>query len=288
MTGPMPYFPPAEQALASTLEQRQQAEFNPYDLSALYQALNQTVGGMGKQMAGDAAGFIKSMVQGNPADPNHPMYGMVGPGSLGMVQAFHGSPHVFDQFSMGKVGSGEGAQSFGHGLYFAGKKEVADFYRQKLAKPSTPRNDVAKHWLDGAGGDPKVAVRNALAHAKETGLSPEEWADLEKSITEKPGATYKVDLDFDDVDLLDWDKPLKEQSDKVKALLDGVDPTVSGGDLYRRLSEELGGQEAASKKLREMGLRGLRYLDGSSRKKGQGSHNYVVFDDEAVKILERE
>src|SRR5215510_1270366 len=34
-------------------------------------------------------------------------------------RAYHGSPHEFDRFDARKIGSGEGAQMFGHGHYFA-------------------------------------------------------------------------------------------------------------------------------------------------------------------------
>jgi hypothetical protein len=48
-------------------------------------------------------------------------------------RAFHGSPHEFERFSLEKIGTGEGAQVFGHGLYFTSKKEIADYYRRQLA-----------------------------------------------------------------------------------------------------------------------------------------------------------
>lgn len=48
--------------------------------------------------------------------------------------AYHGSPHDFDAFTTQKIGTGEGSQSFGWGMYFAGKKEVAEYYRDSLAK----------------------------------------------------------------------------------------------------------------------------------------------------------
>jgi hypothetical protein len=47
--------------------------------------------------------------------------------------AWHGTPHEVDRFSTGKIGTGEGAQAFGWGLYFAGKKSVAEWYRDSLA-----------------------------------------------------------------------------------------------------------------------------------------------------------
>src|SRR3990167_2027108 len=53
---------------------------------------------------------------------------MIGILGLGGLTAFHGSPHKFDKFDMSKVGAGEGAQAYGHGLYFAENPEVAKSY----------------------------------------------------------------------------------------------------------------------------------------------------------------
>jgi hypothetical protein len=46
--------------------------------------------------------------------------------------AFHGTPFRFDKFSLEHLGKGEGAQAFGWGLYFAEKKDIADWYRKNL------------------------------------------------------------------------------------------------------------------------------------------------------------
>jgi hypothetical protein len=46
--------------------------------------------------------------------------------------AFHGTPFKFDKFSLEHLGKGEGAQAFGWGLYFAEKKDIADWYRKNL------------------------------------------------------------------------------------------------------------------------------------------------------------
>ena len=48
-------------------------------------------------------------------------------------RAWHGSPHVFDTFSTEHIGTGEGAQAHGWGLYFAENKKVADAYRSRLS-----------------------------------------------------------------------------------------------------------------------------------------------------------
>lgn len=47
--------------------------------------------------------------------------------------AYHGTPHIFDKFSSEHIGKGEGAQAYGQGLYFSSSKEVARWYREKLA-----------------------------------------------------------------------------------------------------------------------------------------------------------
>ena len=41
------------------------------------------------------------------------------------IKAYHGSPHDFDKFDLSKIGTGEGAQAYGHGLYFAESPKVA-------------------------------------------------------------------------------------------------------------------------------------------------------------------
>lgn len=64
--------------------------------------------------------------------------------------AWHGSPHQFDRFDLTKIGTGEGAQAYGWGLYFAGKKEIAKFYRDKLS-----------------GGEYEQAQRRAAAVSRE-------------------------------------------------------------------------------------------------------------------------
>ena len=52
-----------------------------------------------------------------------------------LMTAWHGSPHRFDKFSTKAIGTGEGAQVYGHGLYFAEEREVAEHYRNGLRVP---------------------------------------------------------------------------------------------------------------------------------------------------------
>ena len=48
-------------------------------------------------------------------------------------RAYHGTPHRFEKFSTGAIGTGEGVQAYGWGLYFASQWEVANFYRETLS-----------------------------------------------------------------------------------------------------------------------------------------------------------
>ena len=63
----------------------------------------------------------------------------------------------------------------------------------------------------------------------------------------------------------------------------------TGEQLYKALAERLGGEKYASQKLREQGLAGIRYQDEKSRSlpMGQGTHNYVVFDENIPNIVSR-
>lgn len=62
------------------------------------------------------------------------------------ITAYHGSPHDFDKFDASKIGTGEGAQAYGHGLYFAENPETAKAYKNALAGDhyTIDGNDVGK------------------------------------------------------------------------------------------------------------------------------------------------
>lgn len=246
-------------------------------------------------------------------------------GDRNMV-VYHGSPHDFDEFSLGAIGSGEGAQAYGWGLYFAGKKEIAQHYRQSLRKVDTGAFDRA--------GIPPSQWRSAEMFARQTDPKfPEQAArdfaawnnrddadSLVGAFTEAmadKGRLYEVDIPEDGEYLL-WDAPLSEQPEQVKAALlripDGAwdqvndaldasgyneidldDDAYTGRDLYKLLARaELDvptdgsdGKQDASLLLRQLGIAGIKYLDGSSRKDGDGTYNYVLFDDSRAKVISK-
>jgi hypothetical protein len=105
------------------------------------------------------------------------------------------------------------------------------------------------------------------------------------------GSLYTVEIP-EDADLLTYDDPISEQPPQVVAaltdLMDGKKPTGTGRDAYRALSRKLGGDQAASLALAEAGIPGHRFLDGNSRRKGEGSYNYVIYADDSVAVVTRE
>jgi len=59
------------------------------------------------------------------------------------LTAYHGTPYDFDSFSTDKIGTGEGNQTFGWGLYFTDKKEIAQQYAEQIKKRINSRlNDI--------------------------------------------------------------------------------------------------------------------------------------------------
>lgn len=67
-------------------------------------------------------------------------------------RAWHGSSHDFDKFDLGYIGTGEGAQAHGWGLYFAGNKDISQGYANKLSNPVGKVNVAGITYSIGRGG----------------------------------------------------------------------------------------------------------------------------------------
>jgi hypothetical protein len=179
----------------------------------------------------------------------------------GGIRAFHGSPHDFERFDISKIGTGEGAQAYGYGLYFAENPKVAETY------------------------DPRPESGSAAA-----GIGLRETT---------PGHMYEVNIAADPEHFLDWDKPLSEQHPKVQeaASASGIHSSYAGPMGTRIESTAPMGELAKDKltrrdslfvqKLRDAGIPGIKYLDQGSRGSGTGTSNYVVFDDKLIDIIKK-
>lgn len=230
------------------------------------------------------------------------------------IRAFHGSPHDFDRFDLSKIGTGEGAQAYGHGLYFADKEATAKAYRDQLAGriplgaagPSDSAHVAAAQDFLTRGASPDAA----LVGLKQAypGASDDE---LRLAIhAANPGRMYEVNINADPDTLLDWDKPLGQQSPQVREAL-ARDWLAHPEDHARQTGRQIydatamgqrdvaigrgrnqdttlpAVQAAASRALRESGIPGIKYLDQGSRSAGEGTRNYVIFDDSIIDILRK-
>lgn len=255
---------------------------------------------------GDAFGTALDALGGGAA-------GAIPEGALGAnsFRAYHGSPHAFDRFSLDRIGTGEGAQAYGHGLYFADEEGVARGYRDALSGTPDMDTDPAAYarWYMGRNGlspdeaapaledmatrfsgSPHLA-RPFVAAARAIRSGEAETAAL-------PGHLYEVQINADPASFLDWDAPLVSQPAPVREALtrwdsqlaeelalplDHITNPTYGSDLVSGARRP----ERLSQDLKDAGIPGIRYLDGDSRAAGAGSRNTVVFDDRLIEILRR-
>jgi len=59
---------------------------------------------------------------------------------------------------------------------------------------------------------------------------------------------------------------------------------MTGGQLHNEMALAMG-REGAAQQLQNAGIAGIRYLDKGSRASGEGTHNYVLFNDMLVNLL---
>lgn len=159
--------------------------------------------------------------------------------------AFHGSPHKFEKFDLGSVGTGTGIRAHGWGLYFAFSKNTAKRYRDKLKG----RRDT--YTGEGSLVEVEIPENDVLL-------------DEDKSIEKQPPKVREI---------------IKAELERIGGSAN------SGKSFYKELMFEMkrrGAENparAASEHLNKLGIKGIKYVemvDGES---------YVIFDDQAIKII---
>jgi hypothetical protein len=198
------------------------------------------------------------------------------------IRAYHGSPYDFNAFSLDKIGTGEGAQAYGHGLYFAENEATAKAYRDALAGKSTKlpdgtqvtpqtgvdmiRQKVAdahpdfgqptqvSQWVFNrihAGKDASAIERDINGMAWDEGQKSAARAALKATEGWKiDPKMYEVQINADPEHFLDWDKPLSEQPSHVQDLAKTHEMpfvadrgfSLTGGNFYRHLAQKMGGE----------------------------------------------
>lgn len=262
--------------------------------------------------------------------------GMIGSGARKAVQAvekkaapivaYHGSPHKFDAFDISKVGTGEGAQAYGHGLYFAENEGVARQYRDALADEhwtvdgqaydaNNPAHRAAESLarFQERGGDKYSLLQDLLAKRRDYEARGTDWAasaakqtqdeinaivngQVGKFESKTLGHMYQVGIHADPNDFLDWDAPLSQQSPQLqRKLMDHPEahrfqPDWTGAQLYessKLVPGDHANKVAATDALGNLGVPGIKYLDQGSRGKATGTRNFVVFNPQIVDIMKR-
>ena len=273
--------------------------------------------------------------------------------------AWHGSPHDFDTFDLGAIGTGEGNQAHGWGLYFAKKKSVSKNYQKVLSKRLGTTNpklfkveipdektmlDEDKYFKEqnkdvvskivSAINDLDIDKRKALlSHYKEHPSYPvnkeyekilgkiqsvkqdreyivEALTNNVNKIKEKIAreAATEYGYNFDELkadntfemakkligeineklSALEKEKEVEGAKEKIKEdkILESIGDTFTktpytGRDVYVALSKAFGGDKGASEFLNSTGVKGITY-DGYT-----DGRCYVVFDDKAIKVIEK-
>ena len=279
--------------------------------------------------------------------------------------AWHGSPHDFDTFDLGAIGTGEGNQVHGWGLYFAKDKKVSDLYRRELSLihdvdkgtlfkvdvPDTKTMIDEQQSLNILSKETKQSLNAAInalpEQEKEVFINEYTNSPLfnhyaKKEIDELGSKFNQLDTEYNllkdkyldkyiegelntitqrtinrlaekyNIDL----KALKENPDSIKDVKNQLDTMwfnafteygmaskkyreiywgkykedfstllndsgINGRDFYLALSKALGGAKKASEHLNEYGVKGITYVGE------QDGRCYVVFDDKAIKVIEK-
>lgn len=279
--------------------------------------------------------------------------------------AWHGSPHDFDTFDLGAIGTGEGNQVHGWGLYFAKDRKVSDLYRRELSLihdvdkgtlfkvdvPDTKTMIDEQQSLNVLSKETKQnlnAAINALPEQeKEVFINEYTNSPLFNHYAKKEIDELKRNFDrLNDEYYLLKDKyldkylegelstiaqrslnrlsekynidlnALKENPDSINDIKNQLntmwfnafkesgmagkkyrevywgkykndfstllnDGGINGRDFYTALSKALGGAKQASEHLNKYGVKGITYIGE------QDGRCYVVFDDKAIKVIEK-
>jgi len=220
------------------------------------------------------------------------------------LNVYHGTPHeIKGGFDLAKVGTGEGNQSYGHGMYFAENPTVASEYAlssSKLTNPDTYAIENIANRLHKGGFDDefiKYRIKTAIPNANDSLIAK----GIELAKLDKPaGNMYKADIPDAAIPMmLDYDSPIKNQPQLYEIVRQSItDPEIrktfefnaekgiTGANVYKNYIDGKTDAERSANAAK-LGITGIRYLDEGSRAAGRGTSNFVVFRPETVEIIER-
>ena len=200
------------------------------------------------------------------------------------VLLYHGThpDAVFDIVDLKYVGTGEGKQFQGWGLYMASRKGIAAWYAETVS----------------------MGTMAAAGNASREYQTRVNW--LVDLIGKRTGHVYEMEvMDSALKRYLDWSKKLSGQEPDVLAALQAenhfgvtITPNMTGHSFYRALTRKIQtetgmtfgeAQREASTLMKNAGIKGNKYLDRPSRKPGikNPTYNFVAFDSNDIRVLKR-
>ena len=195
--------------------------------------------------------------------------------------AYHGGANAFTQFDTEHIGTGEGNQAFGWGLYFSSQEAISRNYANVAVnkrKPLDPKNrnlytvelpDTG--YLEWYNPVSKEDIDRIVAQAEEEGLN-------------------------EIVSTVETMDPVTRESVFTKTI-NGIDPfstsvNNSGERLYHNIEYALDSDKAASEFLNRAGFVGIKYpigtLHGGNRDNYDRGANYVIFNKNDIVIRSHE
>ena len=209
----------------------------------------------------DALRYTADKAMSGPLGAGEVVGEMLGPmrgkPPMAEIDVYHGSPHRFEEFDASKIGTGEGAQAYGHGIYLAESPGVAKSYQTalthsddyvdgQLLDSSIPNHLLARvlseesNNIDNARDSLTALTRpggsKSVADSAKQALKLLDAGERPVLQTIKPkGSFYTADLPDEMVDrMLDWDKPLSK--DAPQAVKDAFNKLAQ---TYPKLKEKL-------------------------------------------------
>lgn len=170
------------------------------------------------------------------------------------LNVYHGTPHeIKGGFDISKVGTGEGAQAYGHGMYFAESPAVAQQYQRDISRSQLMKGGDPQVLDQTINGKPLVSIyenlsnkadrmpyeKAAIEYEKMSFLEDlmqgtqfkdaltriddpavVKWAQTLESGYKPAGNLYKADIPDAAIPMmLDWDKPLSQQPKEIQTWL---------------------------------------------------------------------
>jgi hypothetical protein len=230
------------------------------------------------------------------------------------IKAYHSSPHDFDKFDLKKIGTGEGAQTYGHGLYFAENPKVSgqggQYWEQFTNKfRDRPAEYEAAQMLKREDFNRESAIAKNLSDIQFYQKHPAQFqSQLDQALAQHEfltsgklfgPRTYEVNIKADPAQMLDWDKRIRPH--QAEAINDTLElrmmqnhpdwrtymqmqkdiPEASGKEAWQLLtSPEVARMKPpeASQFLQQHDIPGIKYLDEGSRGR-QFSNKSALFQE---------